>query len=121
MEKTSTKIEELYSIPCGPMDVSADSVCRRSLRDFMDSLLDRLTREINSHPQKTPSLPKDLEAGEGGTIVAKGAENEESRKERLIREGKLRADVSNEVRKYREQLQGNSKMLQDISGKIEPF
>jgi hypothetical protein len=37
----------------------------------------------------------------------------------MIREGKLKADVKKEVKEYEEKLMGNSKLLQDISGKIK--
>ena len=45
-------------------------------------------------------------------------ESRDDKKKRLIEEGKLRAEVSKEVGKYKEKLMGNSKLLQDPSGKI---
>jgi hypothetical protein len=45
-------------------------------------------------------------------------ESPEEKKDRMIEEGKMRADVQHEVKKYKEGLMGNSKMLQDPSGKI---
>ena len=38
-------------------------------------------------------------------------ESPEEKKERMIEEGKVRADVQNEVRKYKETLMGNSKKM----------
>lgn len=115
------KIEKAYRIPCGPMDISADGVCRRSLKDSMDLLLDRLTMEVNPEIPKSGKLPSGLEINEDGSITGKKGETAEQRKERLIEEGKLRTEVQLEIKKYKEDLlQGNSRLLQDISGKIEP-
>lgn len=46
-------------------------------------------------------------------------ETDEEKKERLVQEGKLKAEVKHEVEKYKEKLMGNSKMLQNTSGKIK--
>jgi hypothetical protein len=46
-------------------------------------------------------------------------ETRDDKKKRLIEEGKLRAEVSKEVGKYKEKLMGNSKLLQNTSGKIK--
>lgn len=107
---------EKHKIPCGPMSVSVEGVCRRRLRDSMDALLDRLTKE--THPEGVDSeiLEMDEEV-----IVPEEKEPEETddeKKKRLIAEGKLKADVKKEVQKYEEKLFGNSKMLQNQSGKI---
>ena len=105
-----------HRLPCGPMTIAIDGVCRRRLRDHFDALLDRLTQE--THPEgKDPE-----EAVDELDLQEQEPEPEESRedkKERLIAEGKLRAEVSKEVGKYKEKLMGNSKMLQDPSGKIK--
>lgn len=85
MLSAETKIKETYSLPCGALHVSADSVCRRGLRDSMDRLLDRLAKEL--HPVNLPDkTPKGFQASEEGDY-----------------------------------LQGNSKLLQDISGKLGPW
>lgn len=102
MIKTKDKITELFRLPCGALDVSANAICRRSLKDSMDKLLDRLTKEI--HPVE--SLDVSVE------------EKNSNQKERLIAEGRLKAEVKMAVKQYEEQLQGNSKLLQDISGTI---
>ena len=108
---------EKHKIPCGPMSVSVEGVCRRRLRDSMDALLDRLTKE--THPEGVDSeiLEMDEEV-----IVPEEKEPEETddeKKKRLIAEGKLKADVKKEVRAYEEKLMGNSKMLHRTDGKIE--
>lgn len=118
MSETAKKIEKGYRIPCGPMDIKADAICRRSLKDHMDKLLDRLTMEINPGVPKN-EIPKGMIVNEDGFIVGGKGETTEERKQRLIEEGKLRTEVQAEIRKYKETLQGNSKMLQDISGKYE--
>ncbi len=105
-----------HRLPCGPVTVSIDGVCRRRLRDHFDMLLDRLTQE--THPEgKDPE--EDIDELD---LLEEEPEPEESRdekKKRLIEEGKLRAEVSKEVGRYKEKLMGNSKMLQDPSGKIK--
>ena len=121
MSKAKARMEDLYQIPCGVMGISADSVCRRSLRSSMDRLLDRLTQEI--HPAMEPDkLPKGMDA-DGVNLVEvikePVKETPQERKERLLEEGKIRAEVKMAVKSYEEELQGNSKLLQDTSGKIE--
>jgi hypothetical protein len=107
---------ERHRLPCGPMSVSIDGVCRRRLRDSMDALLDKLTQE--THPEGVDvdilEMDEDVEVPE----EKEPEETDKEKKERLIREGKLKADVKKEVQKYEEKLFGNSKMLQNQSGKI---
>lgn len=124
MNKTKARMEDLHQIPCGVMGISADSVCRRSLRDSMDKLLDRLTLEL--HPStKSDKLPKNFEADEEGNLVemvkVEGKETSEERKKRLIDEGRMKAEVKMAIKSYEEELQGNSKMLQDVTGKIKEW
>lgn len=105
-----------HRLPCGPMSVSIDGVCRRRLRDSMDALLDKLTKE--THPQ---GVDEDILAMEEQVEIPEEKEPEETdaqKKERLIKEGKLKAEVKAEVEKYKEKLMGNSKLLQNPSGKI---
>lgn len=108
---------EKHKVPCGPMSVSVDGVCRRRLHDHLDALLDKLTQE--THPE---GADRDLLEMEEEPDIPEEQEPEETRdekKKRLIQEGKLRAEVSKEVGKYKEKLMGNSKMLQNPSGKIQ--
>lgn len=117
------KIEKLYLIPCGPTDISADSVCRRSLSSGMDKILDRLTEETNPEIPPPAKLGKGLTYDESGKVIVEeldSKENRDEKKQRLIEEGKLRAEVNQVVKQYRETLQGNSKLLQDITGVIHP-
>lgn len=118
MATTKDKIEKGYRFPCGPMDVKADAICRRSLRDSMDLMLDRLTVDINPGIPKK-EVPSGMEVSEEGFLVGGKKESPGEKKQRLIAEGKLRAEVQLELKKYREELQGNSKMLQDVSGRYE--
>ena len=107
---------EKHKIPCGPVSVSVEGICRRRLRDHFDKLLDSLT-------QKTHPEGRDLEEGVDELDLQEQEpepeDTREDRKKRLIEEGKLRAEVSKEVGKYKEKLMGNSKLLQDPSGKIK--
>ena len=99
------------------MAVNIEGTCRRRLRDHYDMLLDKLTEEI--HPA---GVDEEILAMEEKVEIPEPEEPEETdqeKKERLIKEGKLKAEVKKEVRKYEEKLMGNSKMLQDPSGKIK--
>jgi len=105
-----------HRLPCGPLTVSIDGVCRRRLRDSFDTLLDRLTQETHPEGKNPEEHLDDLDLQEN---EPEPEETREEKKERLIEEGKLRAEVSAEVRKHKDKLMGNSKMLQDPSGKIK--
>lgn len=120
MSEVKRKLEKGYLIPCGPMDISADAVCRRSLKGNMDRILDRLTLEVNPEPPPSGRLGKGLEVNDEGKIVATPKETREEKKQRLVEEGKLRVEVRSAIKQYQETLQGNSKLLQDITGKLEP-
>jgi hypothetical protein len=107
---------ERHRLPCGPMTVSIDGVCRRRLRDHFDALLDRLTKE--THPEGVEEEILEVDEVE----IPEEKEPEESdkdKKKRLIEEGKLKAEVKVAVEKHKNKLMGNSKMLQDPSGKIK--
>lgn len=95
MKETLDKIEKRFVIPCGSMDVSATGVCRRQLKDMYDSILDRITEEI--HP----------EFGEEN-LYNKALQDRDNTLEENPRTTKTK-------------LVGNSKLLQDPSGKVEGF
>jgi hypothetical protein len=107
---------EKHRLPCGPVTVSVEGTCRRRLRDHFDSLLDRLTKE--THPEGVDEEILDTDEVEIPE-EPEMEETDEEKKERMITEGKLKAEVKHEVEKYKEKLMGNSKMLQDPSGKIK--
>jgi hypothetical protein len=112
-----TKEIQRHRLPCGAATIAIDGVCRRRLRDHFDALLDKLTTEVNPEGVDKEILDMEEEA-----VVPEEKETEETDKEkktRMIREGKLKAEVKKEVKEYEEKLMGNSKMLQDISGKIK--
>jgi hypothetical protein len=113
----NTKKEiERHRLPCGPVTVSIDGTCRRRLRDHFDALLDRLTKE--THPEGVDEEILEVDEVE----IPEEPEEEETdkeKKERMIAEGKLKAEVKHEVEKHKQKLMGNSKMLQDPSGKIK--
>jgi gamma-glutamyl:cysteine ligase YbdK (ATP-grasp superfamily) len=133
---------ERHRLPCGPATVSIESVCRKRLRDHFDRLLDRLTEE--THPegadpemdelddtlelqeeaekarqQAEKDIKKDLDGFDKELEKIASHESIEDKKERLIEEGKMKADVKHEVQKYSDKLMGNSKMSQNTSGKIQ--
>jgi hypothetical protein len=80
-------------------------------------LLDRLTQE--THPEGVDADILELDEEVEIPEVKEPEETDKEKKERLIKEGKLKAEVKKEVQKYEEKLMGNSKMLQSQSGKIQ--
>jgi hypothetical protein len=106
-----------HRLPCGPLTVSIDGICRRRLRDHFDVLLDRLTHE--THPEGVDKEILDMEEEAEIPEVREPEETDKEKKERLIKEGKLKAEVKHEVEKHKAKLQGNSKLLQRTDGKIE--
>ena len=121
MTTKKEKIEKFYKFPCGPTDIDADGVCRKSLSEGMNRMMDRLTVEVNQELPPAAKLPKGITADESGKLMVEKEETPEERKAKLIEEGKLRAEVRHAVKQYQETLQGNSKLLQDITGKIESW
>lgn len=108
---------ERHRLPCGPMTVTVDGVCRRKLRDSMDALLDRLTQE--THPEGVDQEVLEMEEEVEIPEPEEPEETEDEKKKRMIAEGKLKVDVKKAVKSYEEKVMGNSKMLQNTSGKIK--
>jgi hypothetical protein len=89
---------EKHKIPCGPMSVSVEGVCRRRLRDHLDALLDKLTQD--THPEgadrdllemeEEPEIPEEQEP----------EETDEQRRERMLADGKMKIDVKRELSRY---------------------
>lgn len=112
-----------HQLPCGPMTVKIDGVCRRRLRDEYDAMLDRLTRL--THPEG-----RDAEEDDDPDQMFSQEETLKEKKDRMLTEGKMKLDVKKELKKYEEKvmppsqdhvedkLQGNSKLLQRIDGKM---
>ena len=105
---------EKRRLVCGPMTVDVEGVCRRKLAEKFNTLLDRLTHEV--HPEGSDPEEEDFEAGE--KKEEKKEETLAQKRKRMIEEGKMQADVRKAVREYEEKLMGNSKLLQDPTGKI---
>ena len=121
-------------IPCGPVTVSADGVCRRRLRDIFDKLLDRLSAETTQE-YKPPQAPKDHTIDDGKvvhkdiikakTIAEKKQQKEEAmpsrseKKEQMLADAKDKAEIKIKAKEYEEKLMGNSRLLQRRDGKIE--
>ena len=135
------KVIASHKLPCGPMTVAIDGVCRRRLRDHFDALLDRLTQE--THPEgrdpEDDELEDEHEMQEEAKKKREEAERQlendermmendlnailsheslEDKKERMIEEAKMKIEVKKAAKEYEEKLMGNSKMLQNPSGKL---
>ena len=138
----TTKIHrelKLHRVPCGPTSINASAVCRRRLRDTFDRLLDKVCEECHQEWQE-PQLPEGHKLTDDGRVMSaehlkkqakttekvKATKEEkaaqptrEQMKKEMLEKEKLKAEVKLEAQKYKEKLQGNSKLLQDTSGKIE--
>jgi hypothetical protein len=107
---------ERHRLPCGAVSVSVSGSCRRRLRDRFDTMLDKLTEETHPEGINEEILETDIvEIPEEPEVE----ETDDEKKERMIKEGKLKAEVKAEVQKYSDKLMGNSKMLQNRTGKIK--
>ncbi len=130
MASTSTAQRELsqHRVPCGPVSVGASAVCRRRLRDNFAMLLDRLCEEC--HPE--PVFPQ---APDGHTMMPDGTIMEDAHlKAEEMKKKQKQAKKDDPIGKLAEALKGavgggtpgfadvgNSKMVQDSTGKIEPY
>jgi hypothetical protein len=99
------------------MTVAIDGICRRKLRDSMDALLDRLTQE--THPEGVDTDILEMEEEVEIPEPEEPEETDDEKKKRMITEGKLKVDVKKAVKSYEDKVMGNSKMLQNTSGKIK--
>jgi hypothetical protein len=96
-----SKAKELISrhkIPCGPMSVSVEGVCRRRLRDHFDALLDHLTQE--THPEGVDTEILEMEEEPEIPEEQEQEETEGEKKERMLQDGKLKIDVKRELAAY---------------------
>lgn len=137
---------ERHRLVCGPMTVAAESVCRRKLRDQYDTLLDKLS-ELTSQEYKAPEAPKGHSVEDGKIVhkdtkkaqtaaeaAKKKAEDKQraeaekkaaeptraEKKKQMLEDAKDKAEVKVKTKEYEEKLMGNSKLLQDPTGKITP-
>ena len=136
---------EKHRLTCGPVTVGVEGVCRRKLVGKFNDLLDRLTIEV--HPEGADPDLEDFESAENKEEPVQ--ETLAQKRKRLIEEGKMQVDVKKAIREYEEKvlgkpkeekegdkededgkeeaknsekdkkLMGNSKLLQDPTGKIE--
>ena len=127
MTSSNSKIQlelQQHRVPCGPMSVDASGVCRRRLRDTFSSLLDRLCEEC--HPE--PVFP---EAPDGHTVMPDGTIMSDSHlKSQEMKKKQKETQKNDPIGKLAEALKGavggnstfaaagNSKMVQDTTGKI---
>lgn len=110
MTKIVEKIEKQFVIPCGAMDVKANGICRRQLKDRFDSLLDRLTEEI--HPDYVK--PEHPDFKENGVQT----EQQKSLFNKAMKE-KENETTTAPLKSSKNLLQGNSKLLQNLDGELE--
>jgi hypothetical protein len=147
----------LHKMPCGPMTIRANAVCRFKLSEDHARILDRIS-SLSTPEAIKKEAPKGHTFGDDGKLVpdnvdqtpeAKGmkmfeegiVKNEvkaklkehatalepekepeptlEERKKEMLNEAKAKVEVKVKAREHEKRLMGNSKMLQDPTGKIE--
>ena len=118
----------MHRVPCGPMSIKASGICRRRLRDNFSTLIDRLSQETGPQEPMGPEMPEGYHMMPDGTVMSDAhMQAQEARKQAK------KAKKENPMGQLAEAIKGlsgpqqsfndmgNSKMLQDPSGKIEPF
>ena len=118
----------LHRVPCGPMSVKASGICRRRLRDNFNTLLDRLSEETGPQQPMGPEMPNGYHMMPDGTIMSDAhmQAQEAKKKARKAKKENPMGQLAEAIKGLSGPQQsfndmGNSKMLQDPSGKIEPF
>ena len=119
----------MHRVPCGPVSIQASGVCRRRLRDSFNTLLDRLSQETGPQQPIGPEIPGGHEMMPDGTIMSQA-----HLKAQQMKKQAKQAKKDDPIGKLAEALQGavgggnqgfadvgNSKMVQDSTGKIEPY
>ena len=118
----------MHRVLCGPMSIKASGVCRRRLRDNFNTLLDRLSQETGPQQPMGPEVPGGHTLMPDGTIMetaylqAQEAKKKARKAKKENPMGQLAEAIkglSNPQQSFNDM--GNSKMLQDPTGKIEPF
>ena len=118
----------MHRVPCGPMSIKASGICRRRLRDNFNTLLDRLSEETGPQQPMGPEMPNGYHMMPDGTIMSDAhmQAQEAKKKARKAKKENPMGQLAEAIKGLSGPQQsfndmGNSKMLQDISGKIEPY
>jgi hypothetical protein len=118
----------MHRVPCGPLSINASGVCRRRLRDTFNTLLDRLSQETGPQQPMGPEVPGGHTMMPDGTIMensylqaqeAKKKARKAKKEDPMGRLAEAIKGLSNPQQSFNDM--GNSKMLQDPSGKLEPY
>ena len=150
---------ERRRMPCGPVTVAIEGVCRRRLKDKFDTILGKLS-EMTDQEYQPQQAPEGHEIVDGkivsekqlkekqheekredllktgfmkNEVAAEVARHKEKvmpkkeekkeptldeRKKEMLKEAKMKAEVKIKAKEHEKRLEGNSKLLQDTSGKI---
>jgi len=118
----------MHRVTCGPMSIKASGICRRRLRDNFNTLIDRLSEETGPPQSMGPEMPNGYHMMPDGTIMSDAhmQAQEAKKKARKVKKENPMGQLAEAIKGLGAPQQsfndmGNSKMLQDPSGKIEPF
>ena len=127
-DSAAKKELSMHRVPCGPMSIKASGICRRRLRDNFNTLLDRLSEETGPQQPMGPEMPNGYHMMPDGTIMSDAhmQAQEAKKKARKAKNENPMGQLAEAIKGLSGPQQsfndmGNSKMLQDPSGKIEPF
>jgi hypothetical protein len=101
---------ERHRIPCGPVTVAADAVCRRRLKDKFDTILGKLS-ELTDQEYKAPQAPKGHQMVDGkmvSEVQLKEQKHEEKRGD-LLKQGMMKNEVKAELKKHADTLMPKEK------------
>ena len=99
---------ERRRIPCGPVTVAVESVCRRRLQDKFDLILGKLS-ELTDQEYKAPEAPKDHEIKDGKVVVKGVDQTPEAKGQKMFEEGLIKNEVKSKLKEHAASLEPEKK------------
>ena len=90
---------ERRRLPCGPVTVAAESVCRRRLQDKFDLILGKLS-ELTDQEYKAPEAPKGHEIKDGKVVVEGADQTPEAKGQKMFEEGLIKNKVKSKLKEH---------------------
>ena len=91
-------------VPCGPVTVAVEGVCRRRLKDIMDRLLDRLSQETSQEFQP-PEAPEGHEIVDGKVVSKDADKTPEAKGQKMLEEGLVKNEVKAKLKEHASNLE----------------
>jgi len=90
---------ERRRMPCGPVTVSVEGVCRRRLQDRFDTILGKLS-ELTDQEYKAPEAPKGHEIKDGEVMVKGADQTPEAKGQKMFEEGLIKNEVKSKLKEH---------------------